>query len=106
MPAAERWYRDKRSILGMLIEQIENLQRSQTDAGTRAPASEKPLMGPDRRIRLSRGRPELNDRLAAPGDDDFLAAERLVDQLRKTVLGVGNAVLGHGSVRLSTWPLI
>jgi hypothetical protein len=45
---------------------------------------------------LGRGRPELDDRLAAPGDDHLFTGERLVDQARKPVLSFGNAVGGHG----------
>jgi hypothetical protein len=45
--------------------------------------------------RAGRDRPNLDDRLAAPGDNHLFTGERLVDEAGKPILGVGNAVGGN-----------
>src|SRR5260221_13943428 len=45
--------------------------------------------------RLGARRPKLDNRLAAPGYDHLFTGERLADQARKPVLGLGKAVGGH-----------
>jgi hypothetical protein len=86
-------------ILVGLIEQIEELNGGQADTGAGARSLEQPFVASDRRFGPRCGRPQLDDRFAAAGDDHLLAVERPIDQFREVVLGIRDAVGCHHKTR-------
>ena len=78
-----------------LVEQIQNLDRSQANARTGVAARSQPLVCASGRRRWALQSPQFGDRLAVPGDDNLLALQRAVDQLWKGVLGFGYTIGGQ-----------
>ena len=71
-----------------LVQQIQNLDRSQANARTGVSARSLPLECASRRRRRPLHRSQFGNRLPM-GDDNLLALQRAINQLWKGVLGFG-----------------
>ena len=78
-----------------LVEQIQNLDRSQANPRTGVAARSQPLVCASWRCRRALQCSQFGDRLAVPGDDNLLALQRAIDQLWKGVLGFGYTTGDH-----------
>jgi len=78
-----------------LVQQIQNLDRSQANARTGVSARSLPLECTSRGRRRPLHRPQFGNRLPVPGDDNLLALQRAIDQLWKGVLGFGYTTGDH-----------